>query len=441
MRRSFPPMISRFCSPQFVLVSLALAFSQVAGLQAETIQLTLRQSLEMAKGANFDILIGEEAIESSQQAVKVARSGLLPSVSAGVSQGRSKQYSPRFGTASTDNRFDALLRARLAVLDFSQIAAFDLAKYDLNIARFELETVVQDVYAQITGAYFTHLRNQARLAVIKSNIERDTVLLDIARNQLEAGVATPIDVTRAEVQLASDQLEELTQLNLLFQSGMLLKRILNLNLDAELELERMADISQVVLETYTPENLQDVLANRSEYQASILTLDKARLQREAATWQRLPSIEVSGDWGYSGATFADELENQWSAGVGISMPLFEGGRIRANELAAQSAIRRQEKVVQQLQQTLDSGYRVTLDTIRSRYKQIAISQKRFELNQKELELATARFEQGVADNSDVVVAQANVAEAADGLVNAYYLYNLSRLELARTRGDVLSIAR
>ena len=58
------------------------------------------------------------------------------------------------------------------------------------------------------------------------------------------------------------------------------------------------------------------------------------------------------------------------------------------------------------------------------------------LSEEELELARIRFIEGVADNRDVTDAQAALAAANDELVEAVYFYNLSRLELARSRGGV-----
>jgi len=56
-----------------------------------------------------------------------------------------------------------------------------------------------------------------------------------------------------------------------------------------------------------------------------------------------------------------------------------------------------------------------------------------------LRLARQRYQQGVADNREVLDAQNRLAFAEDNLVDAVFLYNLSRLELARARGDVRGI--
>ena len=56
-----------------------------------------------------------------------------------------------------------------------------------------------------------------------------------------------------------------------------------------------------------------------------------------------------------------------------------------------------------------------------------------------MELAQKRFQQGVADNREIIEAQNRLAIASDGRVEAIYQYNLSRVELARAKGDVRGI--
>ena len=63
----------------------------------------------------------------------------------------------------------------------------------------------------------------------------------------------------------------------------------------------------------------------------------------------------------------------------------------------------------------------------------------FRSAEEQLRLARARYHEGVADNREVVEAQNQLAIAADNVVDATYQYNLSRVELARARGDVRNI--
>jgi glucose-6-phosphate 1-dehydrogenase len=71
--------------------------------------------------------------------------------------------------------------------------------------------------------------------------------------------------------------------------------------------------------------------------------------------------------------------------------------------------------------------------------QITVAEKNLKLGEEQLRLAQQRYQQGVADNREVVEAQNQLAIVEDNFVDAVYQYNLSRVELARARGDVRTV--
>ena len=118
------------------------------------------------------------------------------------------------------------------------------------------------------------------------------------------------------------------------------------------------------------------------------------------------------------------------------MSVFEGFRIRSNKLRTNAIVREKEYQIQDLTKRIEQEYLVGSQNLKSRYQQIAITQKKLELSQEELELARDRFENGVADNRDVVDAQNGLALSQDEYIDAIYQYNLGRLSLARILGNV-----
>jgi outer membrane protein TolC len=134
-------------------------------------------------------------------------------------------------------------------------------------------------------------------------------------------------------------------------------------------------------------------------------------------------------------------ENAWAAGLTLTLPVFDGLRISADQRQAGSRLRAQELRLRELELLIEAELRMAAQDAASRFAQIAVGEKSRALAEEELRLARVRFEQGVADNREIVEAQNNLAEASDNLVEAVYQYNLSRLELARVRGDVRGILR
>jgi outer membrane protein TolC len=95
--------------------------------------------------------------------------------------------------------------------------------------------------------------------------------------------------------------------------------------------------------------------------------------------------------------------------------------------------------VHNLELQISSELRLAVQDAGSRNAQINVAEKSLSLAQEELRLAQQRYQQGVADNREVVEAQNRLAIADDNLVEAVFQYNLSRVELARAKGDVKAV--
>jgi outer membrane protein TolC len=427
----------------------ALLLAAGAGLNAATVTLDLRTALERAPEANFQILLSEEAIISQEQATRIARSGLLPQVYLEASQSRGMSPNvdaltsafPGIPSRFYNDRFDAVLRAQLSLLDTRRWDDWKLSRLSLQATRLQVENTVQEILQQIAVAYFTHWRNQRRLNVIDANLERDRLLLRIANDQQQAGVATALDVTRAEVRLATNELARLQQETQLMGSALRLKRVLNIDLDAELALAEVPlQLDRTGLE-FSPSRFVDILNQRADYRQAQAQLEREAVALGASKRDRLPSLSLSGQWGYASESWTDDMEEQWAVSLGLSMPIFEGFRIDSQTRVAASALRQRELEVDDLSDRIEADYRLALQTVQSGARQVEVARRAVALNEREFELARIRFEEGVADNSDVVTAQAALADAEDARVEAEFQYLQARISLARIEGDVRSLVR
>ncbi len=324
--------------------------------------------------------------------------------------------------------------ANYQLLNANLIAEYQLAKVGHRIAQLSYEAILQQIMAEAGRLYFLHLRNLKRLDVIYANIERDTSLLDLAKNQLAVGVATQIDVTRAESRLANDRIDLLRQKQAIRESELNLKRLLNLNVQGELKL---AEWQEPQAESHTEETpIGLILENRYDYKVEQEQLQQARLTRRAADWQHFPSLNLFGEYGLtSGYAFDGKEKTAWAAGIQLSMPVFEGFRIRSDRLQADSLVRQSEYVLEDKENQIRTEYQLAVTEIETRFDQIELVRMQLELGKQELQLARNRFEQGVADNREVTDAQAALAAANDQLVEAVYLYNLSKLNHAAVQGN------
>lgn len=428
----------------FVLTSALASRGGAAGeTQADArIDLTLEEAFNAVEAANFTALVSREAVARAIAAAGQQRANLLPSVqfSAEQQRGRAVDVSQSGVLSGTPgNRFDATLRGDLALLNAANNANYRAARLAVHVAELDHRQTLQTVLGQVTQIYFAHLRNLKRFEVIEANIARARVLLELSRNRLNAGVATQIDVTRAQSTLATAEQARLQQQTVVFQSELLLKRLLDMNLGQPLRLaEFNARPPDQPFELEREEKI--TFESRADYLSAQRLLEQNQQQLRAAQFQRVPVLAAFGEYGVANQrAFDGHGENEWAAGLMLNFPVFDGLRISADQRLAGSQMRAQTLRVQELDLTTHAELRLAAQDANSRFAQIAVAAKARALAEEELRLARVRFEQGVADNREIVEVQNTLAEASDGLVEAVYQHNLSRLELARVRGDVRGI--
>ena len=413
-----------------------------AGLCADQpASLTLEQALAAVETTNLNVLLGRETIAQAVGLAEQLRAGILPNIDLGAQQQRTKTVNiiNRQAVPTTpQNRFNGTLTGQYAFLDPSQIANVRAARVGISVAQAAYSATLQVVLASVADSYFTHLRNLKRIVVLDANTARARSLLDLARNQAAAGVATRIDVTRAESEVALAEQARLQQDTVVYQSAQQLQRELDINPSLSLVLADFA-VLRVPVNDFAASLEKSAFEQRADWLQAQKAVEQAKASTRAASFERLPSLDVAGNYGIISPVLGDTTEGQWGIGLGLSMPIFDGFRISADRRIALSRQRAQELQLHFLEFQISGEVRLAMQDANSRFKQIAVAENSLRLAEEEVRLAEQRYQQGVADNLEVVDAQNSLAVASDNLNEAIYDYNLSRVELARSRGNVRSI--
>ena len=164
-----------------------------------------------------------------------------------------------------------------------------------------------------------------------------------------------------------------------------------------------------------------------------MTVRAAELALAAARDQRLPTLSLNGNYG----TIGHELSSNhpiFEVGATVEMPMFEGGAIRAQQLAAEAQLHAAENRAADLRAGIGVEVRTALLDLADNRSQVSVTLDARNLAQQELTLATDRFRAGVADNLEVVEAQQSVADASENYIASLYGYNLAKAALAEALG-------
>ena len=404
--------------------------------------LTVEAMIERLKQASPRVLFERESVRRALEQSFQQRAALLPQISMRASQTR-QQFGRGFAgdefEAPPFNAFGARVEGTLSVFDTQRYADYRLALLGHTIAEMNYEVAVQDILEQAMQLYFTQLRDLRKVEIVAGNMERNTSLLELAREQFEAGVAVKIDVTRAEVRVATERRALMSARTAIEDSILQLKALLDIDLDRELQLDR-----SIVNDIKSPPSLKryasiggTLVEQRPELASQQKQLEQAQLARKAASWQRLPRLELFGDWGHdSNEAFDADRAEAWLVGLRASVPLFEGGRIAANKREAAAAVRQNEYQMRDLENRIEREFRFAMIEMDSRYAEIEIARDEIRLGHDEVEQAELRYREGLADNRELIDAQQRLADAENSHLRSAYLYGLSRLAFARAIGSV-----
>ncbi|MGZ0654839.1 TolC family protein [Coraliomargarita sp. W4R72] len=408
---------------------------------SEPLHLSVDDVIERIKGQNLQLLMNQEGVLRALEQSYQRRAALLPQFSLRGQQSRQQlAYGSTSAYLNTPayNSFSSRVEATLSVFDTQRYADFKIAQLNYAIEQMDYAVATQDILQQALLLYFTQLRDLRSVEIAQGNIEREQTLLDLAQQQYDAGSAVKIDVTRAEVRLATER-RTLMEAEIAVEDSILqLKSLLDLDLDREVRLDR-----GIIAGAKAPPSLKrygslEVLTEvRAELQSQQKVLTQAQLAKKAAGWQRLPSLELFADWGYDSSHALDGDEGEaWLFGLRATMPIWEGGRIAAEKREAVSAVRQNEYQMRNLRNQIEREFKFSILEMDSRYAQIEIARDEVRFGNDEVEQASERYREGLGDNRELIDAQIRLADAERSHLNAIYLYGLSRLAFARSIGSV-----
>lgn len=180
-------------------------------------QLSLSDAIQLALQNNSATLSAQEQRREAGGFSTQARSALLPNLS-GVSYqanltaniaalGFQPSTFPGVATSFIGpfNNFDARARLVQNIFDRSAIHNYQSSKQGVRIAEFRQQLAREQVSEATALTYLETLRSERNVAAAQANVTLAEALVRLAQDQRNAGVATGVDVTRAETRLAQER--------------------------------------------------------------------------------------------------------------------------------------------------------------------------------------------------------------------------------------------
>lgn len=436
--------------------------------RGDSVALSLDEAVRRALGESEEVRLARSQVELAETQVRETRAGALPQLNANVGYTRtfassfsggggitlpdSLQFSPD-STAPLEERVRYLERntplaglgglgqlfgnlpfgqanAYQATLSGSQLlysggrtgAALRIAREFSEVARLELVEQTAEIELQVRSAYVDALLAQELASGAGQALRQAEAFLQQERLRLSAGRASELEVLRAEVSRDNLRPQLVQAQNAAELSLLNLKRLVDVPLDAPVALTTPLDVPSAEA-LARPVVAAEVLAQRASIAQAERQVTIAEQNIRIARGAFLPNVSLSMNYGrllYPGSPIdlTGEWRTDWTAGLTVQVPLFDGGQ-RSAQLA-QARIQADQSRIQlaqlregvQLQYTQAAGERERARTA------IAARQTTVQAAQRVHDLTVLRYQQGLATQLEVSQARLELLQARTNLAQA-----------------------
>jgi outer membrane protein TolC len=470
---SIHPRVVARCGVRLAIsgATALLLSSAIALGQGERV-LTLEEALRIARQQSRDLAAARSRQEQTDTGVDLARSYLLPTVSA---QGRyTRNYkqvelntasfnTPVLGlaealrTSTTNpaeaaaianfqnqilanppppaviqqrNQLDGVVQATVPLFAPSAYFGLAAARRGSEAAAATYDSTDATVLLQVAQSFYGVAGAQELLAARRNAVGVAQETATVAKNRLETGTANRVEFQRAQVALLRAQQAEVEANDVRAQAQRGLATLLNLREPFRVdsgkgpqELSRPAE-----------ELARDALRLRPEVIALERNIAAVDAQAKAAGWRWSPTLSGFGNYrvfNYTG--FAND-HYSWAVGVQLDWLLYDGGARDSQRHLAAAQRSENEARLSLLRDTVMDEIANAQQSVQTRRSALSTALQAVDLSRSTLELVRSQHEVGTATQLDLLTAQDSLVAADVAVAQARFDLALAALSLQRSAG-------
>jgi outer membrane protein, multidrug efflux system len=368
----------------------------------------LNELESQALQANQELKAAVARVDQARATARVARSELLPNLSLDPSFTR-QRYSPNqvpsFGPV-TANTFRAPLDLSYEIDLWGRVRrSFEGARADAQSSLASFYNVLLTLQGDVAQNYFALRALDAEIATVVGTVDLRKEQVRLVRSRFEGGIGNELDVARAETELATTEADAAA----LARRRAELENALAILIGSNPASFRLATIGSTNWNPHppaVPAGLPaDLLERRPDVAEAERQLASSNARIGVAKAAFFPVLTLTGSGGYVSADI-DSLfkwdSRAWSFGPSLSLPLFTGGRNRANYNRSRAAF--DEAVAHYRQQILVAFGEVenSLSGIRHLADEGAAQERAVANARRAADLATDRYRSGIVSYLEVV---------------------------------------
>ena len=392
----------------------------------------LQELIELALTNNRDLRVAVLNVEQSRAQYGVAQSASVPSVSAGGSYnaaGNFHRTTQSWNASLGSSAYEVDLWGRVRSLNQQALENYFTTEEGRRNAQISLVTEMANQYYQLR-------QEEEQIQLARQTLAAVQESYTLNKATFDAGASSELDLRTAEGQMHIAKINLATYERQLALSKDALALLIGQPFPSDLPAARSFADTNLLAEI--PAGLpSEQLQRRPDILEAEHALKAANANIGAARAAFFPSITLSATVG----TSSSELTKLFSGGSGlwnfspqINLPIFTGGRNRANLESAKVGKRIE---VANYEKAIQTAFREVSDALVTRASYVGQIKEDEELivaQQRRYELANARYRQGQDSYLNVLTAQQDLYSAQQSLLQDQRNQLASRISLYQALG-------
>jgi outer membrane protein TolC len=295
------------------------------------------------------------------------------------------------------------------------------------------------VIVDVSKAFYAVLLALDQIDLLNDDIARLEQNLKDTYNQYKKGVVDKTDYMRASIALNNALAEKKQDDELLKVSNARLKELMGYPANADLILDY--NRAQMENDVYIDTTQKVLLENRIEYR---LLQTRERLQQANLSyyeWNFIPSVYAFGQYNFN--YYSDQWSKMYNKnypnsyiGIGLSVPIFTGGR-RIQEIdQAELELKRVELDFTSLKDSFSTEYAQALANYKSNLNNYNVQKSNLELAKDVYKIIQLQYKSGIKTYLDVITAETDLRTTQVNYITALYMVLSSKLDVQKALGTI-----
>jgi outer membrane protein len=355
-----------------------------------------------------------------------------------------------------------------------------IAKNNREISDVAFRSQAINTVAQVENIYWDLVSAYEDVGVKERSLALAQKTLDDNRRRVEIGDLAPIEITRAESDVATRQQDLIIAQTTLQLQQLLIKNAITRNMaDPVLAAAEVVPNSTMDLPAQEPvvpvqDLVADALQHSPDLAQSRIDLVNREITRKATRNELLPSLDFVGFYGASalageqnlagtcgsatapafpncippgtirrtgfGNAFSSLFGNDfpdYSVGLNLTIPI-RNRASQADQVRSGLEYRQAQMRLQQLQNQIGIQVRNAEFSMRQNRARVEAARSARQLAKKSLDAEQEKYTLGASTNTLVLQAQRDLAQAEGNVLSAMVAYEKSKIELDRVMGTTLT---